>query len=63
MALWSGVVLQVIMPAIGRAQEMEKAGNSKIAYYCYLYAVIKVCVLQAFQSRWLHGCSSLLRKL
>ena len=35
------------MPAIGRAQEMEKAGNSKIAYYCYLYAVIKVGVLQA----------------
>eukprot|EP00891_Asterochloris_glomerata_P009204 jgi/Astpho2/9204/Aster-07162 len=32
---------KVIMPAIGRAQEMEKAGNAKIAYYCYLYAVIK----------------------
>lgn len=51
------------MPAIGRAQEMEKAGNAKIAYYCYLYAVIKVGVLQACSPFGCMDPGSLLRML
>ena len=41
------------MPAIGRAQEMEKAGNSKLAYYCYLYAVIKACWPLVMLAAWI----------